>query len=583
MMAEGSSRSSHGELEDLEEKIRRLEREKNDLQRRKEREERERRSALQRDDASSPRDSASAPKRGHDDDNSRDRNRRSADNYSAQLSSTLEESQLRLKSLFNSSLGGASNYDDPQDDTCRSSDDGDGDDVMSQRHKQILRSNRDVLVENMTPDDIFNDLISKHIFSNADVSRIKERNTVEAINEELLNLLVRRSDRAFHVFVASLRRTLQGWLANRIDPAVPGKNKRKRRTGEVNVNVDCQEVTPSSKKKYTCTCHEVEEQILQMARGAFANIRRRDTSASAHEQFRKELQQTNDIIRDSLEIMNTLKLLCKHGELTNLSTGSIRFTILCKSLLACHSLWEEYKSGLLLSTFQEGFITKSLLRACGAKKISLRVRIDEADYLQCAFELGCASDDIPKENQLRVTPVKCRLRQRPRRNSNRLYQSQGRGYCQSVDKAAPTKHRQVFRDMPTNAQSPVVSLPLSRSHLKCIDSSGCENCLCNEFSSTRKKGLAPSKICVSRSLSYGRDDCCLYNGYVPYPQRLQGSLRPSETLLERKFPAFLHGQSAFQKRHSGKTRRKHCLSGRSLLEERSPQCRYNLRHSRVQL
>ena len=58
-----------------------------------------------------------------------------------------------------------------------------GDDVMSQRHKQILRTNRDVLVENMTPDDIFNDLISKHIFSNADVSRIKERNTVEAINE----------------------------------------------------------------------------------------------------------------------------------------------------------------------------------------------------------------------------------------------------------------------------------------------------------------------------------------------------------------------------------------------------------------
>ena len=54
---------------------------------------------------------------------------------------------------------------------------------MSMKHKQALRINRDVLVENMTPDDIFNDLISKHILTNSDVSRIKEKNTTEAINE----------------------------------------------------------------------------------------------------------------------------------------------------------------------------------------------------------------------------------------------------------------------------------------------------------------------------------------------------------------------------------------------------------------
>lgn len=54
---------------------------------------------------------------------------------------------------------------------------------MTAEHKQALRANRDVLVENMTPDDIFNDLISKHIVTSADISRIKEKNTVEAINE----------------------------------------------------------------------------------------------------------------------------------------------------------------------------------------------------------------------------------------------------------------------------------------------------------------------------------------------------------------------------------------------------------------
>lgn len=61
---------------------------------------------------------------------------------------------------------------------------------MSAEHKQALRVNRDVLVENMTPDDIFNDLISKHILTTADVSRIKDKNTTEAINEVSLHLYI---------------------------------------------------------------------------------------------------------------------------------------------------------------------------------------------------------------------------------------------------------------------------------------------------------------------------------------------------------------------------------------------------------
>ena len=40
-------------------------------------------------------------------------------------------------------------------------------------------------------------------------------------------------------------------------------------SGEMNISVDCEEVVPSPKKRYTCTCHEVEEQILQMARGGW--------------------------------------------------------------------------------------------------------------------------------------------------------------------------------------------------------------------------------------------------------------------------------------------------------------------------
>ena len=48
-----------------------------------------------------------------------------------------------------------------------------GDDVMSEKHKRAIQASRDVLVNNMLPDDIFNDLICQKILSTADVSRIK--------------------------------------------------------------------------------------------------------------------------------------------------------------------------------------------------------------------------------------------------------------------------------------------------------------------------------------------------------------------------------------------------------------------------
>lgn len=109
---------------------------------------------------------------------------------------------------------------------------------MSKEHKSKLQSTRDTLVESMIPDDIFNDLIANKVLTTADVSRIKEKNTREAMNEELLNNLVRRSDRAFYEFVRSLRKTLQGYLADLLDdpiPKIPSKKrqKRKRQPGRV--------------------------------------------------------------------------------------------------------------------------------------------------------------------------------------------------------------------------------------------------------------------------------------------------------------------------------------------------------------
>ncbi|OWF51729.1 uncharacterized protein LOC110448711 [Mizuhopecten yessoensis] len=266
------------------------------------------------------------------------------------------------------------------------------DKVMSMEHKMKLQHHRDTLVESLIPDDILNDLIANKVLLIGDVSRIKEKNTQEAMNEELLNNLGKRSDRAFYVFVKSLRKTLQGYLADLIDEPVPKptlrKTKRKRQKAELNVSVDCESVLPLPKKKPQCSCQEVEEQILVMARTAYSTIRRRDNTPASFEQFKKELSQTNDIIKDTAEVMHTLKILCKHGdEISDISYGSVKFTIHCKSLRSVTSLWEMYRCGDLLELLQRGLITKTLLRKCQARDVRLRVRIPEEEYLQCVKDL----------------------------------------------------------------------------------------------------------------------------------------------------------------------------------------------------
>ncbi|CAG5133650.1 unnamed protein product, partial [Candidula unifasciata] len=332
-------------------------------------------------------------------------NNRDSGDLSFDLTSSTE-SQRHRRSFHNSSMDGAPTLLNDSRDSQKSSDDAEENDAMTPEHKQALRANRDILVENMTPDDIFNDLLSKQILSNTDVTRIKDKKTTEAINEELLNVLIKRSDRGFYVFVASLRRTLQGWLANRIDPGSPQKSTRKRRTGEMNVNVRCEQIIPTALSKQTCSCREVEEQVLIMAKAAFAHLRRRDGSAAAFEQFKKEVKQTNEALQESVEIVNALKLLCHHGEITSMTMGSACFTIRCSSLASCHALWKVYESGVLLEVFQQAFVTPTLLHICKAKEIHLYVRMSRLEYLSCALELGmplkkklycCQKENVPEE------------------------------------------------------------------------------------------------------------------------------------------------------------------------------------------
>ena len=85
---------------------------------------------------------------------------------------------------------------------------------MTKRHKQLLSENRNRLVENMFPDDVLNLLVSSKVLSGREVTRIKEKGNINAMNECLLDFLERKPDRAFKEFVNALRSTNQGHVAN---------------------------------------------------------------------------------------------------------------------------------------------------------------------------------------------------------------------------------------------------------------------------------------------------------------------------------------------------------------------------------
>ncbi|ESO87887.1 hypothetical protein LOTGIDRAFT_234876 [Lottia gigantea] len=81
----------------------------------------------------------------------------------------------------------------------------------------------------------------------------------------------------------------------------PHHNVSKRRKYESPVSSSKKE--NESSKTPSCTCSLMEEHFLQMAETAYKNIRRKDTSPASFEQFKRELTHTNDILKESVDIL----------------------------------------------------------------------------------------------------------------------------------------------------------------------------------------------------------------------------------------------------------------------------------------
>jgi len=65
-------------------------------------------------------------------------------------------------------------------------------------------------------------------------------------------------------------------------------------------------------KPTNCTCAIMEKQFLEMAESAYRAVRRIDASPRGFEQFRRELIQTNEVMKESLDVLKNIRSFCEH-------------------------------------------------------------------------------------------------------------------------------------------------------------------------------------------------------------------------------------------------------------------------------
>ncbi|KAK3600361.1 hypothetical protein CHS0354_015502 [Potamilus streckersoni] len=220
-------------------------------------------------------------------------------------------------------------------------------------------------------------------------------------------------DRGFH---SSVRYPSWDWGSSR---------HRLRRKGDIDLRLTCDSIAEKTRQikeilkelkhdDKKCDCSKVEEEILTMARDAFAKIRRQDDSKPSFQQFSKELQETNDTVYQSLKILAGMKSLCKYGRsLEDILPGSVIFRLNCPNLEALEDLWATYRSGTLLKDLEEAFVTDELKHKFSADSIKLMISISEDDYTKCKYELGHTETKQSKEGDTDVQELELSTPKKP--------------------------------------------------------------------------------------------------------------------------------------------------------------------------
>ncbi|KAI0240605.1 hypothetical protein LSAT2_008668 [Lamellibrachia satsuma] len=269
----------------------------------------------------------------------------------------------------------------------------------------------------MFPDDILNLLVSNKVLSGRDVTRIKEKGNIDAMNECLLDFLVRKPDRAFMEFVNALRSTDQGHVASLLVKRETPHRRTSERPAPRRINYAVEEEAeeedgPSQHKTKgptlgvridaaSLTSDEEDEDILAPRP---AKRSTKESRLPRDEALTKAIN--NEILETSLTELRNLKRIVRAGispktisarkriletlselvrlrrEIVGIEDGSVVFCVMCPTLEALDDLWQICTSGKLRQMFLDAYI-----RDEHRKAVTINVIVDRTEWQRCRQQL----------------------------------------------------------------------------------------------------------------------------------------------------------------------------------------------------
>ena len=79
-----------------------------------------------------------------------------------------------------------------------------GDKLMDDKHRNILRRFRKELAEDMEPEKVLRQMVDPHLFTAEDEHKVKAEKTRLDQCEKFLDMLVRKGDRAYGIFMETI-------------------------------------------------------------------------------------------------------------------------------------------------------------------------------------------------------------------------------------------------------------------------------------------------------------------------------------------------------------------------------------------
>ncbi|XP_067654244.1 uncharacterized protein [Haliotis asinina] len=78
------------------------------------------------------------------------------------------------------------------------------------------------------------------------------------------------------------------------------------------IHGNLQTASQSTTNSRSCKCADLQQGFVTLAANAFINLRRKDSSAESFQQFKTEIDRTNEFLKQTLEMLTTFQDLCGH-------------------------------------------------------------------------------------------------------------------------------------------------------------------------------------------------------------------------------------------------------------------------------